>query len=57
MKTIVFAFGRMNPPTSGHGKLIQKVKQIAQRNRADHLIIASHSQDKNKNPLTPKKKS
>ncbi|MED6337545.1 MAG: adenylyltransferase/cytidyltransferase family protein [Candidatus Thermoplasmatota archaeon] len=56
MKTIVFAFGRMNPPTSGHGKLIQKVKQIAQRNRADHLIIASHSQDKNKNPLTPKKK-
>ena len=56
MKTLVYAFGRMNPPTAGHGKLIQKVKQLAQRERADHLIVVSHSQDKHKNPLTPQKK-
>lgn len=55
-KTLVFAFGRMNPPTNGHGKLITKVKRMAQQMRADHLIIASHSQDKNKNPLEPHKK-
>lgn len=56
MRTLVFAFGRMNPPTNGHGKLVTKVKRMAQQNRADHLIIASHSYDKNKNPLTPEKK-
>ena len=56
MKTLVYAFGRMNPPTAGHGKLVQKVKQLAQRERADHLIVVSHSQDKHKNPLTPQKK-
>ena len=55
-KTLVFAFGRMNPPTVGHGKLVEKVKRVATINRADHLIIASHSFDKNKNPLDPKLK-
>lgn len=55
-KTIVFTFGRMNPPTNGHGKLITKVKRLAQTSRADHLIVASHSQDKNKNPLDTKTK-
>ncbi len=56
MRTLVFAFGRMNPPTNGHGKLVTKVKRMAQQNRADHLIIASHSFDKNKNPVAPEKK-
>lgn len=56
MRTLVFAFGRMNPPTVGHGKLVTKVKRMAQQNRADHLIIASHSFDKNKNPVAPEKK-
>jgi nicotinic acid mononucleotide adenylyltransferase len=55
-KTLIFAFGRMNPPTNGHGKLITKVKRMAQTSRADHLIIASHSEDKNKNPLPAGKK-
>ena len=55
-KTLVFAFGRMNPPTNGHGKLITKVKRLAQQMRADHLIIASHSEDKVKNPLPVDKK-
>lgn len=56
MRTLVFAFGRMNPPTNGHGKLVTKVKRMAQQNRADHLIVASHSFDKNKNPVAPEKK-
>jgi nicotinic acid mononucleotide adenylyltransferase len=55
-KTVIFAFGRMNPPTNGHGKLIAKVKRMAQQQRADHLIVASHSFDKLKNPLEPSKK-
>ena len=28
-KSVVFAFGRFNPPTTGHEKLINKVKQVA----------------------------
>ena len=28
-ETVVFTFGRFNPPTTGHEKLLDKVKQIA----------------------------
>lgn len=53
---IVFSFGRMNPPTIGHGKLIDKVLDLARRSGAQHKIVLSKSQDKDKNPLAPKDK-
>jgi nicotinic acid mononucleotide adenylyltransferase len=56
MKQIVFAFGRLNPPTTGHSKLVDKVVSEAQKRRADHRVIISHSQDKHKNPLTAQQK-
>jgi hypothetical protein len=52
----VFAFGRMNPPTVGHGALVDKVKELAKTNNADHSIVLSHSQDPEKNPLTAEQK-
>ena len=52
----VLAFGRMNPPTTGHGKLVDKVKDIAKENGASHHIVLSHSQDKAKNPLSAESK-
>ena len=52
----VFAFGRMNPPTVGHGALVDKVKELASANKAGHSIVISHSQDPEKNPLTPEEK-
>lgn len=55
-KHIVFAFGRLNPPTAGHSKLIDKVKSEAQRRGADHRVIVSHSQDRHKNPLSAQDK-
>ena len=55
-KHIVFAFGRLNPPTAGHSKLIDKVKSEAQKLGADHRVIVSHSQDKHKNPLSSQDK-
>lgn len=55
-KHIVFAFGRMNPPTAGHSKLVDKVHSEAQKHGAEHRVIVSHSQDKNKNPLSAKDK-
>ena len=52
----VFTYGRMNPPTTGHLKLIDKVKEVAGKHNASHTVITSHSQDKNKNPLSAAQK-
>ena len=32
--TCVFTFGRFNPPTTGHEKLIEKVASVAKANQA-----------------------
>ena len=56
MKTIVLAFGRMNPPTIGHEKLIEVCAKVARQNRCDYQIYLSNSNDKKKNPLDPQTK-
>ena len=53
-KTVYFTFGRMNPPTIGHGKLLDILAQKAGRN--PYRVYVSQSQDKNKNPLQYKEK-
>ena len=55
-KAVVLTYGRFNPPTTGHEKLVDKVKAHAKKLGADHLIVASHSQDAKKNPLTADQK-
>jgi len=55
-KHAVLAFGRMNPITSGHEKLVNKVKDIATKVGGSHHIVLSHSQDSKKNPLTAAQK-
>ena len=47
-KSIAFTFGRFNPPTIGHEKLINKV---AQQRTDDYKIYLSKSEDSSKNPL------
>ena len=49
--TLVFAFGRFNPPTVGHAKLMSKVITEARTNNANHIVYASASTDKRSNPL------
>ena len=56
MSTVVFAFGRFNPPTIGHEKLINAVIAVSQREGATALIYGSHSQDSRKNPLSHSEK-
>ena len=52
-KSIAFTFGRFNPPTIGHEKLINKVASV----RADdYRIYLSRSEDPKKNPLSAKDK-
>ena len=55
-KTAVFAFGRMNPPTTGHGKLIKKVMSVAKSERGIPIVFPSKTEDIKKNPLTYKTK-
>ena len=47
--TLTIAFGRFNPPTTGHEKLLDNV--AASSDDGDYIIIPSRSQDKKKNPL------
>jgi cytidyltransferase-like protein len=55
-KPVVMAFGRMNPPTTGHLKLVDKVKSEAEKRGAKHVVMISHSQDSKKNPLSSAQK-
>ena len=51
MSKTVITFGRMNPPTVGHQKVVEKVKAEAKKQGAMPHVYLSHSQDKKKNPL------
>ena len=53
-KEVVFTFGRFNPPTTGHEKLIQKVVSQAKGN--NYRIYVSQSDDPSRNPLKYKEK-
>ena len=55
--TCVFTFGRFNPPTIGHEKLIEKVASEAKSVAgAPYYIFASHSENPKKDPLPYTKK-
>jgi len=55
-KTAVFAFGRMNPPTVGHSKLILKVLEVAKKEGGTPMVYPSKTEDKKSNPLSFKTK-
>lgn len=50
-KTAVITFGRFNPPTTGHQKLVDKIKEVARRNNATPMVFLSQTNDPKKNPL------
>ena len=54
--TAVFTFGRFNPPTVGHEKLITATETAAKGVGGDYFVYPSHSQDTKKNPLTQAQK-
>ena len=47
--TLTIAFGRFNPPTTGHEKLLDNVASSSDND--DYIIVPSRSQEKKKNPL------
>ena len=56
-KTAYFTFGRMNPPTVGHEKLVNAIIKKAISVKGTPLVYLSKTQDKKKNPLDQKTKS
>jgi hypothetical protein len=50
--TAVFAFGRFNPPTIGHQKLIEKVQSMARQVNGKGFIFLTHTQNNKKDPLS-----
>ena len=54
--TAVFAFGRFNPPTIGHQKLLDKVISMAQQVDGKGYVFLSQKQNNKTDPLTFKEK-
>ena len=50
--TVVMGWGRMNPITSGHEKLVNKIREVARKEGATPVVYLTHSQDAKKNPLS-----
>ena len=50
-KNLVVVFGRFNPPTVGHEKLLRAAANEAKKAEADLKIYPSRTQDSKKNPL------
>ena len=47
-KTAVFAFGRMNPPTIGHAKLVDVIKS----QQGEPFLFLTHTQKPKTDPLS-----
>lgn len=55
-KSAVLSFGRFNPPTTGHAKLVDAIASTAKKIKATPFLFPSRSQDSKKNPLPAKDK-
>ena len=55
-KHAVLTFGRFQPPTIGHEKLVGVLADTAKRKGGTPFLFPSRTNDKKKNPLTPKAK-
>lgn len=51
-RTVVLGWGRMNPITSGHEILVNKIKEIAKKQGGKPIVYLTHSADPKKNPLS-----
>ena len=55
--TAVFAFGRFNPPTIGHEKLLNTLRAVAQKMDAKPYLFLSHKQNSKTDPLSYQEKA
>jgi len=55
-KIAIFTWGRMNPPTLGHARLIDNVLNRAAELKADPYFVITHTQNSKKNPFSQDEK-
>ena len=51
MDSIVFTFGRFNPPTKGHQRVVSTVVETAKSLNADHIVYLSQTHKSPTDPL------
>ena len=51
-ESVVFTYGRFNPPHLGHKMMIEEMMKLNKK----VVVVVSHSQDGNKNPLSVSQK-
>ena len=51
MKSVVFTYGRFNPPHKGHRLMIEQVIETARKSNKTPVVVVSHSTGNTKNPL------
>jgi hypothetical protein len=50
-KTVVFNFGRYQPPHDGHKKMFELIRKTAKEHKADWYVVPTKTHDDDKNPL------
>jgi nicotinamide mononucleotide adenylyltransferase len=50
-RTVIFTFGRFQPPTIGHGAMLDIILNYAASEAADHAVFVSKTHDRVRNPL------
>lgn len=56
MKSVVFTYGRFNPPHKGHRLMIEQVIETARKTNKIPIVVVSHSVGNAKNPLPAENK-
>jgi hypothetical protein len=51
LKSIVYTFGRFNPPTKGHERLVSTVVETAKKIGGEHIVYLSQTQNGSTDPL------
>ena len=51
MKSVVFTYGRFNPPHKGHRLMIEQVIETARKSNKTPVVVVSHSTGNTKNPI------
>jgi nicotinamide mononucleotide adenylyltransferase len=52
MNSVTFTFGRFNPPTRGHLRVIEEMKKISEELDCPYRIFTSQKNDNTRNPLS-----
>lgn len=53
---VVFSCGRVNPPTTGHQRVVDRIHELVDRDGGVPLIFLTKTHDAKRNPLSPEEK-